>query len=141
VQANRALIVDISAVIQEAKLGRARKDAQVDTCGVFAAALFDVLSAQGIPCRMVCATNEEYGGCRWAHLVVAANGSYYDSLGEFSTAIYRKRAKLHPSVFVELKYRKDFRDECYEPEFNEMHAFYVKALKKALCAQMAALPA
>jgi hypothetical protein len=39
--------MDIDTNIRMAKLGRSRNDAQEDTCAVFAAALFDVLSAQG----------------------------------------------------------------------------------------------
>lgn len=125
--------MDISEIIKAAKLGRARKDAQVDTCGVFAAALFDILVACEIPCQMICAVNKE-GINGWAHLVVEVDGRYYDSLGEFSTAIYRERAKIHPSVSVTIKFRKDFRSDCYEPEFDEMYIFYVKALKKLMTA-------
>lgn len=127
--------MDVNAIIQASKLGRYRKDAQVDTCTVFAAALYDALSVQGIPCQLVAAVNKE--GRAWAHEVVEVDEKYYDSLGEFSTAIYRARAKIHPSVTVKIEYKKDVRSECYEPEFNEMHAFYVKALKKAICEAMA----
>lgn len=45
--------MNIDAIIKAAKLGRERKDAQVDTCAVFAAALYDVLSAKGLQCQMV----------------------------------------------------------------------------------------
>ena len=45
--------MDIDAMINEAKVGCERKAAQEDTCTVFAAALFDVLFAQGVQCRMV----------------------------------------------------------------------------------------
>lgn len=130
--------MDITSIIQEAKLGRSRKDAQVDTCTVFAAALFDVLAAREIPCKMVCAVNKD-GMHGWAHLVVEVDGRFYDSLGEFSTAIYRTRAKIHPSVSMAIKYRKDSRSDCYEPEFVELYIFYVKALKKALCGQMSTM--
>ncbi len=122
--------MDISAVIQNAKLGRGRKEAQVDTCSVFAAALYDVLTAQGLRCKMVTATKKE--GNAWAHSVVEVEGRYYDSMGEFSTDIYRARAKIHPSVVLNIKYLDDIRNGCYEQEFDEYHAFYVKMLEKAL---------
>lgn len=131
--------MDIDAIIKAAKLGRERKDAQVDTCTVFAAALYDVLSAQGIQCGMV--TVVPNGLDNWAHAVVEVAGRYYDSMGEFSASIYRVRAKIHHSVNFELDYRADSRCECYEPKFDELHAFFVKALNKAMCGTAAALVA
>ncbi|TXT27861.1 MAG: hypothetical protein FD131_3543 [Rhodocyclaceae bacterium] len=122
--------MDITAIIQAAKLGRARNDAQVDTCAVFAAALYDVLSTQEIPCQMIAAVKKGLGA--WAHAVVEVGGRYYDSMGEFSTGIYRARAKIHPKVDLEIEYRPDYRSECYESEFDELHAFYVKMLKNAM---------
>lgn len=127
--------MDIDAIINAAKLGRARKDAQIGTCAVFAAALYDVLSTQGVPCRMVTAVKK--GGRAWAHAVVEVAGRYYDSMGEFSTVIYRKRAKIHPTVVLNIDYQPDCREDCYEEEFDEMYAFYVKILNKALCGQAA----
>lgn len=124
--------MDIEAVIKAAKLGRTREDAQVDTCSVFAAALYDLLSP-GIPCKMVTVVNR--GLLPWAHAVVEVDGRYYDSMGEFSTPIYKARAKLHPSVNLELGYLADSREECYEPEFDELHGFYLEALRKAACTQ------
>jgi len=32
---------------------------------------------------------------------------------------------------VDITYKPDARDECYEPEFDELHAFYLKMLNKA----------
>lgn len=122
-------------MIQAAKLGRSRKEAQVDVCTVFAAALYDVLWEQGIPCQMATAVNRQ--GRAWAHEVVDVAGRYYDSLGEFSTDIYRARAKVHPTVTLDITYQKDVRDDCYEPEFDEMHVFFVKVLKKAMCLPVA----
>ncbi|HRQ47925.1 MAG TPA: hypothetical protein PK725_13315 [Rhodocyclaceae bacterium] len=122
--------MDIDAIIRAAKLGRERKDAQVETCTVFAAALYDVLSAQGIQCEMV--TVVPKGLEAWAHALVAVAGRYYDSMGEFSADIYRTRAKIHPKVRFELDYRADARCECYEPEFDELHAFFVNVLTKTL---------
>lgn len=127
--------MNINAIIQAAKLGRARKDAQVDTCAVFAAALYDVLSAHGIPCQIVTAVKKWFGS--WAHAVVEVDGHYYDSMGEFSTDIYRARAKVRPKVTLDIEYQPDFRSECYEPEFDELHAFYVRMLNKAICSQAA----
>lgn len=79
--------MDIDAIIKAAKLGRERKGAQVDTCVVFAAALYDVLSAKGIKCGMVTVIPD--GFSKWAHAVVEVAGRYYDSMGEFSADIYR----------------------------------------------------
>lgn len=120
--------MDIEAVITTAKLGRTRKEAQVDTCTVFAAALYDLLSGQ-MQCRMVTAVNQ--GVLRWAHAVVEVDGRYYDSMGEFSVPIYRARAKIHPTVNLNITFLADSRDECYEPEFNELYAFYLHTLSKA----------
>lgn len=122
--------MDLDAIIKEAKLGRSRKDAQEDTCAVFAAALYDVLSAHGISCQMVTAVKTQ--GHAWAHAVVEVAGRYYDSMGEFSTSIYRARAKIHPTVSLDIRFQPDSRCECYEQEFDEMHAFYAKMLNKAL---------
>lgn len=123
-------MMDIGAIIRGAKLGRERKDAQIDTCTVFAAALFDVLAQHGIECRMVTAVNKS--GRAWAHSVVEVDGTYYDSLGEFSDAIYHTRAKLHQTVSVNIEYREDFREDCYESEFDELYAFFVKELCKSV---------
>lgn len=120
--------MDIETVIKTAKIGRARKDAQVETCAVFAAALYDLLQHE-MPCKMV--TVVKRGALPWAHAVVEAGGRYYDSMGEFSTPIYWARAKIHPSVKLELSYQDDSREECYEPEFDELHEFYLDALTKA----------
>jgi len=119
----------INEIIQSATLGASRKDAQVDCCAVFAAALYDVLSEHGFACQMVSATERWEG---WAHALVKVDGRFYDSLGEFSTAIYQARRKIHKSVTLKIEYRKDVRSNCYEPEFDEMHRFYVKALEKAI---------
>lgn len=131
--------MNIDAIIKVAKLGRERKGAQVDTCTVFAAALYDVLSAQGIQCGIV--TVIPNGLDKWAHTVVEVAGRYYDSMGEFSASIYRARARIHPSVKFEFAYRADSRCECYEPEFDELHAFFVRALNKAMCGPAFALAA
>lgn len=128
--------MDIDAIIKAAKLGRERRDAQVDTCAVFAAALYDVLTAQGISCQMK--TVVPKGLAKWAHAVVEVEGRYYDSMGEFSAGIYRVRTKIHPTVKFTFNYKADSRIECYEPEFDELHAFFIKMLNKAICGLAAA---
>lgn len=120
----------IDNLIKRAKLGRTRKEAQIDTCTVFAAALYDFLQSQKIPCSMAYVQSATYGE-HWAHVLVEVDGKFYDSMGEFSTEIYRIRAKIHPTVTVRLKFRKYFREDCYEPEFHELYLFYLKKIQKA----------
>lgn len=126
--------IELSEVIKAAKLGRSRKDAQQDTCTVFAAALYDILKARGISCRIVTAACGFLGRTEWYHAVVKVDGHYYDSMGEFSEDIWRARAKIHPKVQMTISYRPDTRTDCYEDEFDEMHAFYLKMLNKAMTA-------
>ncbi|MDS9914996.1 hypothetical protein RMI87_15940 [Pseudomonas aeruginosa] len=130
--------LDIVSAIMAAKLGRTRKEAQEDTCTVFAAALYDVLTSRGLHCKMVTAVKNGFRG--WAHAVVEVDGHLYDSLGEFSTDIYRTRAKIHSSVTPDITYIPDTREECYEPEFEGMHAFYLKMLTKAFGAATPSVP-
>lgn len=120
--------MNIEATIKAAKLGGTRKDAQIDTCSVFAAALYDLLG-QTMTCNMV--TVVKNGLNPWAHSVVEVDGRYYDSMGEFSASIYSKRAKIHPSVKLDIVYKPDTREECFEPEFDELYDFYLKMLRKA----------
>ena len=119
--------MDINALILEAKLGSARKDAQVETCTVFAAALYDVLSAQDISCQVFTAVNPGI----WAHAVVKSGGRYYDSKGEFSTSIYRARAKIHPTVDLVIEFKLDKRKWCEIDEYELLYEFYVKQLNKS----------
>lgn len=126
-----AMTLDVAALIKTAKLGRARKDAQVDTCTVFAAALHDVLLERDIAARLFTASPAQNCLGLWAHALVEVDGRYFDSLGEFSTEIHRARAKIHPKVECVLVYRPDHRDECFEPEFDDLHAFYVEKLQQA----------
>lgn len=123
--------LNIHEAIRGSKLGRARKDAQVDMCSVFAAALYDVLDAQGVPCRMVTAKPDDTFNA-WAHSVVEVDGRYYDSMGEFSTDIYRVRARIHPKVTLGITFTPDERSECFETDLEDLHVFYVKALRKTL---------
>lgn len=121
--------MDIAGIITAAKLGSTRKDAQVDTCAVFAAALYDLLSGHSVACKLVTAVKRGLGA--WAHSLVEVDGRYYDSKGEFSTEIYRARAKIHPTVKLDIVYQADTRAECYEAEFDELHAFYLQMLSKS----------
>ena len=128
--------MDLDRVIKDAKLGRARREAQEDTCAVFAAALHDVLQANDVPCQMVRAENG--WPAAWSHSVVAVDDRYYDSMGEFSVEIYRNRAKIHPAVTVDIAFHSDCRGDCYEPEFDELHAFFVRVLGSAVGKAIAA---
>lgn len=126
-----AITMDIAAVIKAANLGRTRKDAQENACAVFAAALFDVLAKQGIPARLFAVSPAERWFGTWAHALVEVDGRYFDSLGEFSTEIHRARTKIHPKVECVLVFQPDHRDESFEPEFDDLHAFYVEKLQQA----------
>lgn len=121
--------LDIADIIKQAKLGRARKEAQIDCCAVFAAALYDVLTAQGVRCEIFCAKNEGL----WTHSVVNVSGRYFDSMGEFSIDIYRKRARIRPSLDSFIDYVQDVREGVFEADFDEMHAFFVEKLNEVLC--------
>ena len=52
--------------------------------------------------------------------------------GHLNSYLYRKRAKIHPSVTIDIDYVPDSRSECFEPEFDELHAFYCRMLSKAI---------
>lgn len=119
--------MDINNLILTAKLGAARKDAQVETCTIFAAALYDVLLGLGFHCEIFTA---ELKGM-WAHSLVGVGGRFYDSKGEFSTKIHCERMRIRPSVTLEIQYTKDNRDWCELDEFALLHEFYVKKLKNA----------
>jgi len=124
----------IDALIKHAKLGRERKYAQVETCSVFAAALYDVLVENGIAGTIVTAVQRE--PVRWAHSVVQVEGKFFDSMGEFSTDIYRERARIHPSVTLEIEYVSDVRNQCYESDYDELHRFFVKRLSKSFVEEL-----
>lgn len=136
---NSEMNINIDAIIKSARIGRERRDAQVDTCSVFAAALYDVLSTHGIPCLMVTAIAS--GPLNWAHAVVEVSGRYYDSMGEFSASIYRLRAKIHPKVDLNVVYWPDSRIDCFELEYVELHAFFIKELTKSFRASAASIAA
>lgn len=124
--------MDIVELIKTAKIGRERKDAQVDSCSAFAAALYDVLEENGFSPSLVNASHRGVTIERtWHHLVVEVDGAMYDSLGEFSTEIMRARSKIHPKVSYEIKYAPEIRDDCYdEDDFGGVYEFLVKEFRK-----------
>lgn len=129
--------MDIPELIRTAKLGRERKDAQVETCAPFAAALHDVLIENGLDVTLSVACHK--GATHhhtWYHLVVEHEGTYYDSLGEFSSEIIRKRLKIHPSVDFHLTFQSETRPGCYEEEdYDVLFDFFVEAFRKAAAKQ------
>lgn len=125
--------MDIVELIMQAKIGRERKDAQIDTCAPFAAALYDILEENGFDVEMVTAGRTGVGPDQtWYHSVVQVDGRFYDSMGEFSTEIVRKRNKIHPSVDYELSYKPDIRDDCFDAEdYQALYDFLLKELRKS----------
>jgi len=124
----------LSEIIMAAKIGRYRKDAQIDTCDVFAAALYDALKARDIPCSVytVAFTRAFSRMPEWYHGVVKVAGKYYDSLGEFSCDIIRTRNRIHPKVTFDLSFTKDIRDGFFNDEYADLHEHYLKFLAKAM---------
>jgi hypothetical protein len=125
--------MDIVELIKTAKIGRERRDAQIDTCSPFAAALYDVLAEDGLDVNLF---TVGYRGVSidntWYHLVVEHAGTYYDSLGEFSVDIMRKRLKIHPLVEYKLTFTPERRSGCYEEEdFGVLYDFLVHEFRKA----------
>lgn len=124
--------MDIVSLIKNAKLGGERKAAQVDSCAPFAAALFDVLKENGLDASLSVASHRAIVAQNsWYHGIVEYDGSFYDSLGEFSPDIMRKRLKIHPSVDYQIAIKADRREGFYEDEEEEMYAFFLKALRKS----------
>lgn len=126
--------MDIASIILSAKLGGERKAAQEDTCGSFAAALFDVLDECGLRPSIKTATFIVLPGTRasWHHAVVDVDGRLYDSKGEFTHEIARQRAKIHRSVTSRIDFKSDDRDCCYDEELDVLHQFLVKELRKSV---------
>lgn len=125
--------MDIIELIKTAKIGRERREAQVDTCGPFAAALYDVLVENGFDVNLfVAGYRGASSDSAWYHLVVEHGGTYYDSLGEFSAAIIRKRLKIHPRSDYELTFKPESRPGCYEEDdFELLYDFLVGEFRKA----------
>nr|WP_250808173.1 hypothetical protein [Neorhizobium tomejilense] len=125
--------MDIVELIKTAKIGRERKEAQIDTCAPFAAALYDVLLENGFSPSLV-TVGYRAGGLRntWYHSVVKCDDVMYDSLGEFSTEIIRARLRIHPSVMYELTFTPDYREGCYDEEdYSVLYEFLVDELRKS----------
>lgn len=125
--------MDIVELIMSAKIGRERKDAQVDTCAPFAAALYDVLLENGFDAELV---SVGYKGATvehsWYHAVVSVDGTMYDSLGEFSEDILKARMKIKPTVEYKLSFAPDIRDGCYdEDDYQVLYDFLVAQLRKS----------
>lgn len=127
---------DIERAISQAKLGSARKDAQIDACEPFAAALFDVLTSAGIDATVFCATFHlsHTNSPLWAHAVVRSGGRFYDSMGLFDHDTVRARQRIHKTVQTELRFTEDVRDFDAR-DWAEMHAFCLKKLSAALKTQ------
>lgn len=125
--------MDIAALIKNAKIGSERKAAQVETCSPFAAALYDVLAESGLPVSLVVVGHRGATPERsWYHLVVDHNGTQYDSMGEFSQEIIRKRLKIHKSVDFPLSFEVEPRAGCYEDEHEEVFQFLLEKLRNAV---------
>lgn len=126
--------LDIQSIILAAKLGGERKAAQEDTCGPFAAALFDVLTECGLTPSIKTASFIVMPGttASWHHAVVEADGRLYDSKGEFSHEIVRHRLKIHPKATTRIDIKADDRSCCYEEELDELHRFLVKELRNSV---------
>jgi hypothetical protein len=128
------MTLDISRLILEAKIGRERKAAQEDTCGSFAAALYDVLLENGVRASVKTASFHfgQSSQADWYHAVVEVDGRLFDSMGEFSNDAVRARLKIHPKVETRIAIKPDDRDSCYDEELHVLHEFLVKELRKAI---------
>ncbi|AQT06557.1 hypothetical protein [Acetobacter persici] len=140
--------MDFHSLIKNAALGSSRKDAQIDTCTVFSAALYDVLRGAGLRPEVYDATLHQvttYGKGEsrtniqtlFVHSVLKIRGKYYDSLGLFNEEIVRGRMKLHKNIQSRLDFKKSVRDYD-EKDYSELHAFLRKALQKRLSIELAA---
>lgn len=129
--------VDIADLIGTAKIGSERRAAQSDSCAPFAAALYDVLAELGLEPKLAVACHRGHTvDGTWYHQVVELAGRYYDSLGEFSLDILRKRLKIHPKAEFDLTFQPEPRAGCFEEEdYEVLHGFLVKELRKAAAKQ------
>jgi len=126
--------IDVGSLVMAAKLGRERRDAQVETCSVFAAALHDVLVENGMQAKVAVASRRGVtASATWHHSVVESGGRYFDSMGEFSPEILRKRLKIHPKVEFSIEIGPDRREGLYEEaDFEGLYEFMVEALRRAV---------
>lgn len=123
--------MDIAELIRQAKIGRERKEAQVETCAPFAAALHDVLVECGLAPSLVCVANRQGSvSSWWYHSVVSVDGVMYDSLGEFSEEIIRKRLKVRPTTDYKLEFETEKREGCYDEEdYALLYEFLLNKLR------------
>ena len=124
--------MDIHEIIVNAKLGSARKDAQIDACTAFASALSDFLNENQITHEAYTVSYLLYEKAKWYHAVIKVEDFYYDSLGLFNDDLVNQRSKIHKNVLphVEIVYKKDV-VEC-DPDFEEMRSFFLKKLNLSL---------
>jgi len=131
-------MIDLGKVILNAKLGSARKDAQEDTCLVFAVALRAVLEKHDVMSSIYTATYWIGNSSRseWSHSVIEFNERHYDSMGEFSVDIHRHRSKIHPNVKSRITYELETGIDLIDDEFIDLYAFYIEKLEKSLAAEL-----
>lgn len=116
-------------IIKQAKLGRARKEAQEDCCAEFAAALYDVLAEFKVPSSLYVVRLDLYSEPAY-HTVVKVKDTYYDSMGVFSEKSLRANLKIHPKVQFKLKFKRDKRKGIFDDDMIGMYEFYKEKLVK-----------
>lgn len=122
--------MDITTLILTADLGHEREDAQIDTCAAFGAALYDVLKSNGQSPQLFTVTHrDENPDWAWCHVLVRVGDTYFDSLGEFSDDIIRKRLGIEENEEYELIYEPDRREGCYDQDdFQLVYEFLLVEL-------------
>lgn len=119
----------LDGIIKQAKLGRARKEAQEDSCAEFAAALYDVLAEFKVPSSLYVVRLDLYSEPTY-HTVVKVKDTYYDSMGVFSEKSLRANLKIHPKVQFKLKFERDKRKGIFDDDTIGMYEFYKEKLVK-----------
>jgi hypothetical protein len=122
----------LNNLILNAKLGSARKDAQIDSCGPFAAALHDILKMNGMRSSIWSAEMhwEYFSKPEWGHYVVRYIGIAYDSLGFFDKKIICKREKIKSNFCLVM--RRMSRQGIFEDDEINMYNFFYSALAKQM---------
>lgn len=116
----------VLSVILSANLGPLRKFAQDGNCSEFAAALYDVLTENGIKAECwVAKGDSNFSG--WAHCVVRVGYNFYDSTGLVSADAFSMRAKRPVG---KIFFKEDGR--YVSDEFAELHNDYKIKLGNAL---------
>jgi hypothetical protein len=116
-------------IIMNAKIGEMRKDAQIETCTVFAAALGDLLKNRKIEHTYLCVSPKTpHSSLMWYHTVIGFAGKMFDSYGLFNADILKKRQKL--KIDLDLLVKNDVREDVDE-EFSKLYIFFVKKLEKS----------